>query len=83
MEWHEQCKEWITAPSFHERIEFCSCIIMQPMPRRFQVGHCYKRPRSMSLSSSVDEIDQQELILIAINIMDICSFHGWTTSQRG
>ena len=45
---------------------------MQPMPRRFQVGHRYKRPRSMNLSLSVDEIDQQELILIAINIMD-CS----------
>ena len=44
-------------------------MIMLLMPR--QVGRRYERPRSMSLSSSVDEIDQQELLLIALNIMTV------------
>ena len=44
-------------------------MIMLPMP--CQVGRRYERPRSMRLSSSVDEIDQQELLLIAINIMTV------------
>ena len=51
-------------------------MIMLLMPR--QVGrrydyaaHATLRPRSMSLSSSVDEIDQQELLLIALNIMTV------------
>ena len=41
-------------------------MIMLPMPR--QVGRRYEHP---SLSSSIDEIDQQELLLIAINIMTV------------